>query len=106
MKLLALFLTALILLVACSTPTATLDDIATPRPTAEMARVSGLPLAKLERGYSIYTRQCVECHSERFPSSASFAGLKEEIHDMSKLAKLTKAEEDDLQTYLDQFDDR
>ena len=106
MKFLIPLLAALFLLIACSTPTASLDDIATPRPTAEMARVSNLPLDKLVRGYDIYQRQCSECHEERLPSTANFADFQKEVHSMAKLAKLTVAEEDDLQTYLDQFDDR
>ena len=101
-KLLAPMLLAFLGLAACVDK----REVATPKPTEKMAVVSGKPYADLKRGYEIYRSQCVMCHDNRLPASATLPEYHEKVAVMASRAGLSKAEEAALQIYLDEFSDR
>jgi len=82
------------------------QEVVTPTPTAKMAAVSGKSLVALQQGHRIYRNQCVICHENRLPSSATLPGYHKKVAVMATRAGLTKSEEAVLQLYLDEFSDR
>ncbi|MDA7907979.1 hypothetical protein N9B19_03780 [Akkermansiaceae bacterium] len=82
------------------------QKIATPKPTKANAAVSGKSFATLKRGHGVYLKQCAQCHEHRLPNTISLPAWHGKIDKMSDLAGLSKAEEEDLQAYLDEFSDR
>ncbi|YCM45756.1 hypothetical protein V2O64_06985 [Verrucomicrobiaceae bacterium 227] len=102
MKVLAPGVVALFALVACVDK----QNIATPAPTAKMADVSGKSLTALEQGHEIYRSQCVACHENRLPSSATLPEYHKKVSVMATRAGLDKSQEAALQLYLDEFSDR
>ena len=93
---------ALCALVACVDK----QNIATPTPDSKMARVSGKDLASLKQGHEIYRSQCIQCHENRLPTSATLPEYHKKVSMMATRAGLTKSEEAALQIYLDEFSDR
>jgi len=102
MRILAPGAVALFALVACVDQ----QEIVTPTPTAKLAEVSGKSLVELKQGNEIYRNQCVSCHENRLPSSATLPGYHKKVSIMATRAGLTKSEEAALQLYLDEFSDR
>ena len=82
------------------------QEVATPTPTAKMARVSGKPFDRLKEGHRIYRVHCVRCHENRLPSTVTLPEYHEKISVMSGRAGLTPEQEKSLQLYLDEFSDR
>ena len=82
------------------------QDIVTPAPTPEMAKVSGKPYFQLKEGYGVYMKSCAQCHERRLPSSTTLPDWHDKVSSMSALAGISKEEEKSLQVYLDQFTDR
>lgn len=82
------------------------QDIATPKPTSQMAKASGKSLPELKRGHGVYMRYCSQCHEHRVPSSTTLPGWHGKVSAMSALAGVSKEEESALQSYLGEFSDR
>lgn len=93
---------ALIGLVSCYDS----QDMATPKPTPKMAELSGKPLDKLKEGHEIFRSNCVQCHENRLPSTVTLPEYHAKVSVMAGRARLTKAQEEALQLYLDEFSDR
>ena len=81
-------------------------DIVTPKPTPQMAAVSGKSYPALKQGHKIYHLHCARCHEHRLPNAASVPAWHLKISTMATRAQLTKADEEMLQLYLDEFTDR
>ena len=82
------------------------QSIATPKPTPQMAAVSGKPFAKLQNGHEIYQQKCAQCHVHRLPVTAGLPEWHQKIEGMATKAQLSEEEEKNLQLYLDEFSDR
>lgn len=86
--------------------TTSLQEIATPTPTLEMAEIAKVPYASLQEGHRIYLSNCNQCHEHKLPDTTDIPGYHAKIHQMADLAVLSESEEKNLQLYLDQFTDR
>ena len=58
-------------------------------------------MAELGRGYGVYMTKCSECHEHRVPGMYLPPERHQLIAGMSEFAGLSKAEEKDLQKYLE-----
>jgi cytochrome c5 len=81
-------------------------SIATPKPTPQMAEVSGKPYAALKKGHEIYQEKCSQCHVHRLPSTAGLPDWHRKVKSMATKAQLSSEDEKFLQVYLDEFSDR
>ena len=81
-------------------------SIATPKPTPQMAAVSGKSYAGLKKGHEIYQEKCAQCHAHRLPSTAGLPEWHRKIESMAMKAQLSAEDERMLQLYLDEFTDR
>lgn len=82
------------------------QSIATPKPTPQMAAVSGKSYESLKQGHEVYQQKCAQCHVHRLPVSATLPEWHQKIGVMATKALLTTGEEKSLQLYLDEFSDR
>jgi len=82
------------------------QSIATPKPTPQMAEVSGKSYVALKEGHGIYQNKCSQCHVHRLPSTAGLPDWHRTVKSMATKALLSPEEEKVLQLYLDEFSDR
>lgn len=100
-------LTILTVAVSCSDhSSASFMDIATPEPTAQMARLNNKPLEELIEGRRVYETSCVKCHQNRLPNTVDLPEWHKKVHTMSEKASLSSQEEESLQSYLEIFASR
>jgi hypothetical protein len=66
----------------------------------EMARVSGVPIGRLERGHGIYLTQCGQCHELVKPEDLKVADWRMVMPGMCWSAGLTRADESLLLEYV------
>lgn len=95
-----------VLLFSCARSIDPLQDIATPQPTVDNAKASGIPCPTLQKGHGVYMRHCAQCHEHRLPTSAELPAFHQTIATMSDLSGISATEEAALHEYLDQFTDR
>ena len=82
------------------------QSIATPKPTPQMAEVSGKLYAALKKGHEIYQEKYSQCHVHRLPSTAGLPDWHRKVKSMATKAQLSSEDEKFLQVYLDEFSDR
>lgn len=85
---------------------ASVKDIATPKPTPEMARLNNKSYEELIEGRSVYDTHCIMCHDNQLPSTTDLPSWHKKIHTMSEKASLSSHQENALQSYLEIFSDR
>lgn len=83
-----------------------LQEVATPVPTAAHARLSGKPLPALKRGHGVYMRHCSQCHEHRLPNTVTLPEWHAQIDTMADVAGLSTEDQMNLQIYLGEFSDR
>jgi cytochrome c5 len=71
-----------------------------PRPDAEMAARTGVGLALLENGYTVFHRKCLDCHEPRVPRNPGHRDWHPVLTGMSWNAGLSPRESEDMITYL------
>jgi hypothetical protein len=76
------------------------DLDAIPPATEKMAREMGVDQPQLQRGREIYMAHCQQCHERVTPARIDPESWREILPHMSKNAKLSAAQLQELQTYL------
>ncbi|MFM2171455.1 MAG: hypothetical protein RI957_1684 [Verrucomicrobiota bacterium] len=88
-------LTCMVLAVACGP-----DLDAIPPVTEQMALGMGVEKAQLARGRALYMTHCNLCHERITPAKIDPEYWREILPHMSKNAKLSRSQLQDLQTYM------
>ena len=76
------------------------DLDAIPPVTGKMARDMGVEQNQLQRGRDVYMAHCQQCHERVTPAKIDPEYWREILPHMSKNAKLSSTQLQDLQTYL------
>jgi mono/diheme cytochrome c family protein len=71
-----------------------------PRPTAQQAQVSGIALADLDHGRSLYLARCSVCHQPVAPSNIAAAEWPGHVEEMRERAHLSAEEARLVENYL------
>lgn len=71
-----------------------------PNPDAGMAKLSGKPLAQLERGHEVYMLKCGECHQYQLPEHVDIMDWEDAMPKMISHAGLPKSDEKAVLDYV------
>jgi len=71
-----------------------------PNPDAKMARQSGIPLSRLERGHEVYMLKCGECHYYQLPQNLDIMDWEDAMPKMIRHAGLPVSDEKAVLDYV------
>lgn len=71
-----------------------------PNPTPALARLSGTPLRRLERGHEVYMLRCGECHAYMLPEVVDIMDWEDAMPQMIRHAGLARTDEDAVLDYV------
>lgn len=71
-----------------------------PNPSAAMAKKSGFPLEKIQRGHEVYMLKCGECHVYQLPQNLDIDEWQLTVPKMIKHAGLEPADEKAVLAYV------
>lgn len=71
-----------------------------PNPDDKMAKLSGTPLTRLQRGHEIYMLKCGECHHYQLPEHVDIMDWEDAIPDMIGHAGLPSSDEKAVLDYV------
>ncbi|MGJ8633748.1 MAG: hypothetical protein ACSHX7_07505 [Luteolibacter sp.] len=71
-----------------------------PNPSPEMARLSGTPLERLQRGHVVYMLKCGECHGYQLPEKVDIMDWEDAMPEMIKHAGLGSSDEKAVLDYV------
>jgi len=65
------------------------QSIATPKPTPQIAEVSGKPYATLKKGHKVFQEKCSQGHVQRLSSTAGLPEWHRKVKSMAMKAQLS-----------------
>lgn len=71
-----------------------------PNPDANMAKTSGTPLSRLERGHEVYMLKCGECHQYQLPEHVDIMDWEDAMPKMIRHAGLPTTDEKAVLDYV------
>ncbi len=71
-----------------------------PNPDARMAKLSGTPLDRLQRGHVVYMLKCGECHQYQLPEHVDIMDWEDAMPKMIGHAGLPKTDEKAVLDYV------
>ena len=71
-----------------------------PNPDAGMAKLSGTPLSRLERGHEVYMLKCGECHHYQLPEHLDIIDWEDAMPKMIRHAGLPASDEKAVLDYV------
>ncbi len=71
-----------------------------PNPTPQMAKMSGKPLAEIQRGHVVYMLKCGECHRYELPEDLDVDEWQDTVPKMIAHAGLEPADEQAVLAYV------
>ena len=71
-----------------------------PNPTAAMAKMSGTPLGRLQRGHEVYMLNCGQCHEYQLPEEVDIMDFEDAMPKMINHAGLPSSDEKAVLDYV------
>ncbi|MEK6232601.1 MAG: hypothetical protein N2A42_12195 [Luteolibacter sp.] len=71
-----------------------------PNPTAKMAKMSGTPLGRLQRGHEVYMLNCGQCHQYQLPEEVDIFDWEDAMPKMIGHAGLPTSDEKAVIDYV------
>ena len=71
-----------------------------PNPTAAMAKMSGTPLGRLQRGHEVYMLNCGQCHEYQLPEQVDIMDFEDAMPKMINHAGLPSSDEKAVLDYV------